>query len=205
MRFSSQVIKVYTLISSFMPAISALSGNLGLQASSNTIRGLGTGEIEPNTKKSTVCPTWMLESYILQTKTNHIPQSPRRNLSLFTGVWVSWSPLFTNILTYFRPHRPVWLPEQHAPGTEAGSTYFAEKSCLDLRKKQILRYFLLKTSSKHLFSPGPICKTSSRGRGWWPPPCSPPSSPPWPWSGASLTRTTTTFSPREISLVCKLE
>ncbi len=38
-----QVIKIYTLISSFMPAISALSGNLGLQASSNTIRGLGTG------------------------------------------------------------------------------------------------------------------------------------------------------------------
>ena len=28
-----------------MPAISALSGNLGLQASSNTIRGLGTGHI----------------------------------------------------------------------------------------------------------------------------------------------------------------
>ena len=39
-----QVIKVYTLIASFMPAISALSGNLGLQASANTIRGLGTGE-----------------------------------------------------------------------------------------------------------------------------------------------------------------
>ena len=39
-----QVIKIYTLISSFMPTISALSGNLGLQASSNTIRGLGTGK-----------------------------------------------------------------------------------------------------------------------------------------------------------------
>ena len=39
-----QVIKIYTLISSFMPAISALSGNLGLQAGSNTIRGLCTGE-----------------------------------------------------------------------------------------------------------------------------------------------------------------
>ena len=39
-----QVIKIYTLIASFMPAISALSGNLGLQASANTIRGLGTGE-----------------------------------------------------------------------------------------------------------------------------------------------------------------
>ena len=39
-----QVIKIYTLISSFMPAISALSGNLGLQASSNAIRGLGTGK-----------------------------------------------------------------------------------------------------------------------------------------------------------------
>ena len=39
-----QVIKIYTLIVSFMPAISALSGNLGLQASANTIRGLGTGE-----------------------------------------------------------------------------------------------------------------------------------------------------------------
>ena len=41
-----QVIKAYTLIVSFMPAISALSGNLGLQASSNTIRGLGTGHID---------------------------------------------------------------------------------------------------------------------------------------------------------------
>ena len=40
------MIKIYTLISSFMPAISALSGNLGLQAGSNTIRGLGTGEPE---------------------------------------------------------------------------------------------------------------------------------------------------------------
>ena len=39
-----QVIKIYTLIVSFMPAISALSGNLGLQASANTIRGLGTGQ-----------------------------------------------------------------------------------------------------------------------------------------------------------------
>ena len=38
-----KVIRVYTLIVSFMPAISALSGNLGLQASANTIRGLGTG------------------------------------------------------------------------------------------------------------------------------------------------------------------
>ena len=38
-----KVIRAYTLIVSFMPAISALSGNLGLQASSNTIRGLGTG------------------------------------------------------------------------------------------------------------------------------------------------------------------
>ena len=38
-----QVIQAYTLIVSFMPAISALSGNLGLQASANTIRGLGTG------------------------------------------------------------------------------------------------------------------------------------------------------------------
>ena len=28
-----------------MPAISALSGNLGLQASANTIRGIGTGDI----------------------------------------------------------------------------------------------------------------------------------------------------------------
>ena len=38
-----KVIKVYSLIVSFMPAISALAGNLGLQASANTIRGLGTG------------------------------------------------------------------------------------------------------------------------------------------------------------------
>ena len=42
--YCTQVIKAYTLIVSFMPAISALSGNLGLQASANTIRGLGTGE-----------------------------------------------------------------------------------------------------------------------------------------------------------------
>ena len=40
------MIKAYTLIVSFMPAISALSGNLGLQASANTIRGLGTGHID---------------------------------------------------------------------------------------------------------------------------------------------------------------
>merc|ERR1712032_129551 len=40
-----KVIKAYTLIVSFMPAISALSGNLGLQASANTIRGIGTGQI----------------------------------------------------------------------------------------------------------------------------------------------------------------
>jgi len=39
------VIQAYTLLVSFMPAISALSGNLGLQASANTIRGLGTGHI----------------------------------------------------------------------------------------------------------------------------------------------------------------
>jgi magnesium transporter len=42
------VIQSLTLIVSFMPAISALSGNLGLQASANTIRGLGTGHILPN-------------------------------------------------------------------------------------------------------------------------------------------------------------
>ncbi len=42
---SCQVIQSLTLIVSFMPAISALSGNLGLQASANTIRGLGTGHI----------------------------------------------------------------------------------------------------------------------------------------------------------------
>ena len=45
LRYCTQVIKAYTLIVSFMPAISALSGNLGLQASANTIRGLGTGHI----------------------------------------------------------------------------------------------------------------------------------------------------------------
>ena len=39
----NKVIRAYTLIVSFMPAISALSGNLGMQASSNTVRGLGTG------------------------------------------------------------------------------------------------------------------------------------------------------------------
>ena len=43
------MIKAYTLIVSFMPAISALSGNLGLQASANTIRGLGTGHIDKST------------------------------------------------------------------------------------------------------------------------------------------------------------
>ena len=43
LKYNVQVIKAYTLIVSFMPAISALSGNLGLQASANTIRGLGTG------------------------------------------------------------------------------------------------------------------------------------------------------------------
>ena len=69
-----QVIKIYTLISSFMPAISALSGNLGLQAGSNTIRGLGTGEpetdsvdirvdnyidiVQGTSTRVTTCPTW---------------------------------------------------------------------------------------------------------------------------------------------------
>lgn len=43
-----KVIQAYTLLVSFMPAISALSGNLGLQASANTIRGLGTGHIQRN-------------------------------------------------------------------------------------------------------------------------------------------------------------
>jgi Mg/Co/Ni transporter MgtE len=46
--FVVQVIQSLTLIVSFMPAISALSGNLGLQASANTIRGLGTGHIPPS-------------------------------------------------------------------------------------------------------------------------------------------------------------
>ena len=41
----NEVIKKYTLLVSFMPIISALSGNLGLQATSNTTRGLGTGHI----------------------------------------------------------------------------------------------------------------------------------------------------------------
>ena len=39
------VIQKYVLIISFMPTVSALSGNLGLQASSNTVRGLGTGNL----------------------------------------------------------------------------------------------------------------------------------------------------------------
>ena len=58
-----------------MPAISALSGNLGLQAGSNTIRGLGTGEpetdsvdirvdnyryciVQGTSTRVTTCPTW---------------------------------------------------------------------------------------------------------------------------------------------------
>ena len=40
----SSVIEKYVLIASFLPTVSALSGNLGLQASSNMVRGLGTGE-----------------------------------------------------------------------------------------------------------------------------------------------------------------
>ena len=50
----NKVIKVYTLMVSFMPAISALSGNLGLQASANTIRGLGTGHISSHKYLSNV-------------------------------------------------------------------------------------------------------------------------------------------------------
>jgi len=50
-----KVIKAYTLIVSFMPAISALSGNLGLQASSNTIRGLGTGHILKDKYGENIC------------------------------------------------------------------------------------------------------------------------------------------------------
>jgi len=49
-----EVIQSITLIVSFMPAISALSGNLGLQASANTIRGLGTGAITPKNYKSNI-------------------------------------------------------------------------------------------------------------------------------------------------------
>ena len=41
----NDVVKKYVLLVSFVPAVSALSGNLGLQATSNTIRGLGTGHI----------------------------------------------------------------------------------------------------------------------------------------------------------------
>ena len=39
----SNVIEKYVLMASFMPTVSALSGNLGLQAGSNMTRGLGTG------------------------------------------------------------------------------------------------------------------------------------------------------------------
>jgi len=49
-----KVIRAYTLIVSFMPAISALSGNLGLQASANTIRGLGTGHIPESAYASNI-------------------------------------------------------------------------------------------------------------------------------------------------------
>lgn len=38
-------IKEFILLASFLPIISALSGNLGLQAASNTTRGLATGNI----------------------------------------------------------------------------------------------------------------------------------------------------------------
>ncbi|XP_023331015.1 uncharacterized protein LOC111703346 [Eurytemora carolleeae] len=48
------VIRALTLIVSFMPAISALSGNLGLQASANTIRGLATGHITPKSYGSNI-------------------------------------------------------------------------------------------------------------------------------------------------------
>lgn len=51
------VITNYPLIVSFMPTISALSGNLGLQASSNTVRGLGTGE-------ATLTLHWLLSSAV---------------------------------------------------------------------------------------------------------------------------------------------
>ena len=42
----NDVVKIYTLLISFMPAISALSGNLGLQAGANTIRGIALGQIQ---------------------------------------------------------------------------------------------------------------------------------------------------------------
>ena len=51
-----------------MPAISALSGNLGLQAGSNTIRGLATGQIKEGEfqrnltkelKSGCLCATWI--------------------------------------------------------------------------------------------------------------------------------------------------
>jgi len=45
----SAVIRVYVLMVSFMPVISALSGSLGLQTCSNIIRGLGTGHVNKDT------------------------------------------------------------------------------------------------------------------------------------------------------------
>jgi cation transporter-like permease len=44
----SKLIQRYILISAFLPLLSAIAGNLGLQSSTATLRGLSTGHIIPN-------------------------------------------------------------------------------------------------------------------------------------------------------------
>ena len=90
-----QVIKAYTLIVSFMPAISALSGNLGLQASANTIRGLGTGR------------TMLMDGKL----TLVVAQSDRQSVAPFESC-------SAHKVYPLRSYRPVQVLLQHVEGDE---------------------------------------------------------------------------------------
>ena len=90
-----QVIKIYTLIVSFMPAISALSGNLGLQASANTIRGLGTGE----RSLGNISNYWRTDCSLQVTSTP---------LVISQTWWRSWGPASSQPRWWPQPSR--WLP-----------------------------------------------------------------------------------------------
>ena len=89
------MIKAYTLIVSFMPAISALSGNLGLQASANTIRGLGTGR------------TLLMDGKL----TLVVAQSDRQSVAPFESC-------SAHKVYPLRSYRPVQVLLQHVEGNE---------------------------------------------------------------------------------------
>lgn len=75
-------IQEFILLASFLPIISALSGNLGLQASSNTTRGLATGNIPI---KNAVKNTWKeVKSGIIAAFTIAL------TLAIIGGIWTNY-------------------------------------------------------------------------------------------------------------------